>query len=522
MNSIYNKTDRYNPERTIDRMKLISIIPLDATSPNNPEQLPPSPLEIKHDSYKNTLSNVTKNIDSLITADMATETQEYNFNYDSLLKYKDSTSKQKNKHKITAYEAAFVPKRHVNPGVGTYTPVYSAILPKTPEITLKPKPKIHLPTKTQNLKDKTSSKTTELPQKAIQKRKKQRKLTDNTNQPFNGDNNEYEYEYEEVIIGPHSMSTAAVNSLYNQNIRKFEIDEKVNENSSLPVDDKRKTIEYEVYKESLKGPSISFRHDSERLFYENNSPAKHLFAFDPPKMPLPPVPDFSKQRNRDFGLLDRLQTYNESPTKDRSLNVHNMGVSDLILSLSRDYPDAPKQLDKTKPRTPSVPRIETQSSRFDSAQKNERVEFLDRISQKQNDSIKLLMTRQRERSHNNNASDKIKSMNSIIKLSHFGTTSILSRAYSKTSLSTPSKLADVKSNNNKSNQTSKSRPKSTFDLQRPRTDCLFPGGKEITPESKYPSDPIKSYKSTLPREKVTIIRSEGTRELQWHPPERPA
>ena len=131
------------------------------------------------------------------------------------------------------------------------------------------------------------------------------------------------------------------------------------------------------------------------------------------------------------------------------------------------------------------------------------------------------MNRQRERSQNDNASDKIKSMNSIIKMSHFGTTSILSRAYSKTSLSTPSKLADVKSKN-KSNQTSKSRPKSTFDLQRPRSDCLFPGGKDIIPESKYPCDPIKSYKSTLPREKVTIIRSEGTRELQWHPPERPA
>lgn len=82
--------------------------------------------------------------------------------------------------------------------------------------------------------------------------------------------------------------------------------------------------------------------------------------------------------------------------------------------------------------------------------------------------------------------------------------SVLSQSKSKRSVMTPAK--------------SKSRPKSAFDLQSSRPKSLFPGMPEPFPGTKYPCDPIESYKKTIPSPKRIKISDNASRDFMWQPP----
>lgn len=101
------------------------------------------------------------------------------------------------------------------------------------------------------------------------------------------------------------------------------------------------------------------------------------------------MPILARQKNRELSLLDRLKFFNETAEDGcciagrnaddgtyKHFNMHNAQVADLALSLTRNYPDAACQLDKLKPRTPSLTSIRHQRPRFESPPKNKRVEFL--------------------------------------------------------------------------------------------------------------------------------------------------
>ena len=118
-------------------MKLLSMIPLEFTLDSQPiilnEKEKESEIDKTYDYFKNTISNFTRNIDSIISVD-SEEKKEYVIDYST-----NNTPNQFNYHESTPYKPATQIKKHVNPEIGRYTPQYEAILPHSPEYTLKKK-----------------------------------------------------------------------------------------------------------------------------------------------------------------------------------------------------------------------------------------------------------------------------------------------------------------------------------------------------------------------------------------------
>lgn len=511
--SIYKQSDRNNPNRTLERIQLISMVPLEVENKSF-TTFPPSPLEVKHHCFKNTISSYTKNIDCKVNVD-GLEKKSPRF-----LENQNIKEKSYCEHRTTPYKPYFKQKKHSNPGVGAYSPQYESILPRSIQITMKRKTidseNNHLEKKDNNkknrnrLKKKVKIKNSK-PTSPSDLHKSYHSFENKLDSDYEYEYNyEYEYEYDDEIPSSKTdkqfdaYSTADLISLYQANMRDFDGDS-INypKFESLNNADQPGTMEYKAHKESLKGESICFRHDGYRTIFDNNSPAKHLDPADPIPPPLPPVPILSRQKNRELSILDRLKFYNEATENHniagafaddgtfKHFNMHNPQVADLALSLSRNYPNAANQLDKLKPRTPSLPQIKYQTPRFGSPPKNKRVEFLDRLTKEQSTTIKKLSKSQINQAECNH---RISITNQTKSIQH-----------------TKATLNQIKQ------PKSKIRPKSAFDLQSSRPKSVFPGHSESPSESKYPSNTIESYKKTITQTKPIKISEGGVRELMWYP-----
>ena len=135
--------------------------------------------------------------------------------------------------------------------------------------------------------------------------------------------------------------------------------------------------------------------------------------------------------------------------------------------------------------------IKHQAPRFDSPPKNKRVAFLDKITREQNKTIKNL------------SKSQLKEIESVLKINREAPVSSQSEQRRH--------FPQIKQTK------SKVRPKSAFDLQSSRPESVFSGHSESPSETKYPSNPIESYKKTIPQPKAIRIPSHGTRELMWRP-----
>lgn len=481
------------------------MVPLEVGNPSS-SIFPPSPLEVKRHCFKNTISNFTKNIDCKVNVEGLNKKPIESIDNQSNKSYKDIINFHL-EHRTTPYKPSFNQKKHSNPGVGSYTPQYDAILPSSIKISLKEKKgdDNNIEYKKSNIKKKKVRIKKDQNQN-IYSKNKSNQGKNNSSADYESENSYYydiEYEYEYDLDNDKkrisrkekqfdAYSTADVISLYQANMRDYDTDS-INYPKFENNADEIETIKYNAYKESLKGESLCFRHDGHRNIFDDNSITKNIAPADPIPLPPPPVPNMSQQKNRELSLLDRLKFFNENAEKDdiagkraddgtyKHFNMHNSQVADLALSLSRNYPDAATQLDKLKPRTPSAISLKYQASRFGSPQKNKRVEFLDKITREQVNTIKKISKSQ------NNENEPTKNV------------SVLSQAKSKKSVKMPLK----------------SRPKSAFDLQSSRPKSLFPGLPETSPGSKYPSDPIESYKKTIIQAKPIKISDNGNRDLAW-------
>lgn len=475
------------------------MVPLEVGDPSS-HIFPPSPLEVKQQCFKNTISNFTKNIDCKVNVEGLNKKPIEALDFQSNKSYKDIINSHP-EHRKTPYNPSFNQKKHITPGVGAYTPQYEAILPSPIKISLKEKKndKYNIDAKKSNIKKKR------ICLKKVAKSKSSFASSQYADDPYDYYDYEYEYEYEDAEQKEKQFdaySTADVISLYQRNMRDFDENSiKYPKFEAYNNADDSMTMKHQAYKESLKGESAGFRHDACRDFFDTNSLTKNIQPADPVPPPPPPVPILARQKNREIGLLDRLKFFNETAEDGcciagrkaddgtyKHFNMHNAQVADLALSLTRNYPDAASQLDKLKPRTPSLTSIRHQQPRFESPPKNKRVEFLQKITREQRSTMKLLTKNQ----SNEDQSQKEKCV------------SVLSQSKSKRSVKTPAK--------------SKSRPKSAFDLQSSRPKSLFPGMPEPFPGTKYPCDPIESYKKTIPAPKRIKISDNSSRDFMWQPP----
>ncbi|OHT13494.1 hypothetical protein TRFO_16233 [Tritrichomonas foetus] len=247
MASFYKQSDRNNPSRTIERMKLLSMIPLSTEKEYQSDpsiEKRPSALDMKCTSFNKIMSSYTKNIDSMVRID-STERKEYKLDYSNLNKNVNIFDY----HDKTSYAPSFTSKKHENPGVGTYSPEYEAVLKHNPSFTM----------------------------------------------------NKNDYKKRKA----DAYSTADIVSIYNSGVRDIEFrDINYPEYQNLDSVDELFTIRKQT--ESIKNkPSLCFKSSGERHIYENNSPAKHLVPIDPndlPKLTPPPVPIFDNQHDKDGAL----------------------------------------------------------------------------------------------------------------------------------------------------------------------------------------------------------------------------
>jgi hypothetical protein len=124
----------------------------------------------------------------------------------------------------------------------------------------------------------------------------------------------------------------------------------------------------EVWPNLSSTPSLCFKTSGHGDVFANNSPAKHLQAFDPPPPPTPAVPDLSRQSRQ------------RPPVEKFSDRLYEFAVDQQL---------------KVGPRTPNALRFEEQSGRQDKPQKNKRVELLDSLTTDQQNYIRQ-MTRKRK------------------------------------------------------------------------------------------------------------------------------
>lgn len=484
MSSIYKQSDRNSQNRTFERMQLISMVPLEVGDQNS-NIFPPSPLEVKRECFKKTISNFTKNIDCKVNVDGLNKRPLEKLDYKS---YNEITNFH-SEHRKTSYEPSFTQKKLEFPGAGAYTPQYDAILPSSIKISIKDKETNRNEIQKKNFKKK----------KFRLKNIKNISYSTSLSSQFKENSEEYygyDYDYDFCDENKKSnekqfdaYSTADVISLYQTNMRDFD-EKSVNYPKFEFTSDDPHTISYKIRKECLKGESLCFKTAGNRDFFDSNSLTKNIAPADPVSIKPPPVPILSRQKNRELSVLDRLKFFNETADNDniagnyaddgtyKHFNMHNSKVADLALSLSRNYPDAAIQLDKLKPRTPSLTSIRHQKPRFESPPKNKRVEFLEKITREQMNTMKKIS----------------KNENSKSMLQH-------------------SKVKKIVKSPTKSN----SRPKSAFDLQSSRPKSLFPDLPEPFPGTKYPCDPIESYKKTIPSPKRIKISDNGNRDLTWIP-----